>query len=467
MLRQAAGRRVLSYPQIFAFWFPLGLMWLMMALEQPAVAAAIARMPDAALNLAAFGVVFSIALVAESPIIQMLSAATALSGHRQNYELLLRFTNILAAILTAGHLLIALTPLYELIVAGLLNVPVHIMETSRLPFLIMAPFSAAVGYRRLWQGVLIRHGKTWIVPVSMVSRLVVLAIVLGLGLTRWQISGALVASIAIATGASTAAIVAGLLNRTFVTPTLRDAGKTDTVLGWHGLLQFYVPLSLTTVVYLLAQPALTFGIARALMPERSLAVWPVLTGFLFIFNSFALSHQETSIALLTDHPANVGRLRRFTAGLAITLSGLMLLSGLTPAGTWWFRGVSGLSDELLALTGAPLLILAVAPAIVTYKAWFRARYVSSGRTRVLAEGVVIYTVVLFALVFVGSTLPLAGVTAAAGAMVLALSAEIAYLIARRPGLPPARRQPAPRRPDHNELPDDTDAGARIAERRRA
>jgi progressive ankylosis protein len=236
--------------------------------------------------------------------------------------------------------------------------------------------------------------------------------------------------------------VAGVLNRIFVAPTLRDAGEQDTVLGWHGLLQFYVPLSLTTVVYLLAQPALTFGIARALLPERSLAVWPVLTGFLFIFNSLALSHQETSIALLTDNPGNARRLRRFTAGLAITLSGLMFVARLTPAGTWWFRGVSGLSDELLALTGAPLLILAIAPAIVTYKAWFRARYVSSGRTRVLAEGVVIYTVVLFVLVYAGSALPVPGVVAAAGAMVLSLTAEIAYLIARRPGLPPARRQPA-------------------------
>ena len=74
------------------------------------------------------------------------------------------------------------------------------METSRLPFIVMAPFSAAVGYRRLWQGVLIRHGKTWVVPVSMISRLVILAVVLGLGFSRWSLSGALLASIALSLG---------------------------------------------------------------------------------------------------------------------------------------------------------------------------------------------------------------------------------------------------------------------------
>ena len=122
MLGTADRGKVLSYGEIFIFWFPLGLMWLMMAAEQPALTAVIARMSDAEVNLAAFGVVFALALVAESPIIQMLSAATALAGHRENYRLLLRFMHIMAAILTAGHLLVGLTPLYDVIVSGILNV---------------------------------------------------------------------------------------------------------------------------------------------------------------------------------------------------------------------------------------------------------------------------------------------------------------------------------------------------------
>ena len=290
--------RALSYGEIFVFWFPLGVMWLMMAAEQPALTAVIARMPEAEVNLAAFGVVFALSLVAESPIIQMLSAATALAAHRQNYRLLLRFTHIMALGLTAFHLLVGLTPLYDLIVSGILNVPDHVMEASRLPFIIMAPFSAAVGYRRLWQGVLIRHGKTWIIPISMVSRLAILGIVLGVGFTGWALSGAMLAAIAFSIAVSVAAVAAGLLNRLVVVPRLRDAEPGEQVLGWHGLLQFYVPLSLTTIVLLLANPVMTFGIARAAMPEQWLAVWPVLNAYLCIFNSRALSPQETALALL-------------------------------------------------------------------------------------------------------------------------------------------------------------------------
>ena len=436
MAVQSERARTLSYGEIFVFWFPLGLMWLMMAAEQPALTAVIARMPEAEVNLAAFGVVFAISLVAESPIIQMLSAATALAGHRQNYRLLLRFMHIMAAALTFVHLAIGLTPAYDLIVSGILNVPDHVMEASRLPFIVMAPFSAGVGYRRLWQGVLIRHGKTWVVPVSMVSRLVVLAVVLWLGFTAWEISGALLAAVAIALGVTVSALAAGILNRVYVTPHLRDAQPGEEVLGWHGLLHFYVPLSLTTIVFLIAQPMITFGIARSQLPERSLAVWPVLNAYLFIFNSLGLSHQETSIALLKEHPSTIARLRRFTAILAALLSGAMLLSALTPVGTWWFRTVSGLTPALLELTTTPLLIRAIVPALVTYKAWYRANYVGSGRTRVLAEGVVVYTLALFVLVYAGSSfVPLAGAITAAAALTLSQAAENTYLLARHPGSP--------------------------------
>ena len=42
--------------RILVFWMPLAGTWLMMAVEGPFLAAVIARLPDAAPNLAAYGV---------------------------------------------------------------------------------------------------------------------------------------------------------------------------------------------------------------------------------------------------------------------------------------------------------------------------------------------------------------------------------------------------------------------------
>ena len=46
--------------KIARFWLPLAAMWILMALEQPLLSAVIARLPAAALNLAAYGLTFSV-----------------------------------------------------------------------------------------------------------------------------------------------------------------------------------------------------------------------------------------------------------------------------------------------------------------------------------------------------------------------------------------------------------------------
>lgn len=422
-----------SYTGIFLFWLPLGMMWLMMAAEQPLLTAVIARMPDAAVNLAAFGVVFAIALVAESPIIQMLSAATALTGNRWDYGMLLRLMHILALALTALHVVVAFTPLYDLIVGGVLNVPDNVLEASREPFAVMAPFSAAVGYRRFWQGTLIRHGKTWIVPISILVRLVAVAAILAVGSDNTEISGAMLASLALSGGVIVAAVTAGIMNRMMVVPGLPEPREDEERLGWHGLLEFYVPLSLTTVVFLAARPMVTFGIARSQLPELSLAVWPVLNAFMFLFNSLALSYQEVAIALLKQNRANYKRLSRFTAGMAATLSAGMIAVSVSPLRTIWFSQVSGLTPDLLALVPIPLLLLCVVPALVTIRSFSRARYVTGSRTRVLTAGAVVFTVVLFTLVFAAPlVVSLPGAVLAAFAMVVANGAENGYLLLGNP-----------------------------------
>ena len=70
----------LSLQDVRAAWWPLAVSWLMMAVEQPAIAAVVARLPDPEVGLGAYGgVVFPIALVVEAPVIMLLAASTELS----------------------------------------------------------------------------------------------------------------------------------------------------------------------------------------------------------------------------------------------------------------------------------------------------------------------------------------------------------------------------------------------------
>ncbi|HNS40761.1 MAG TPA: hypothetical protein PKJ56_11025, partial [Promineifilum sp.] len=63
---------------ILLFWFPLFASWMLMSAEGPLISAAINRLPNEVLMLAAMGIVTSLSVTIESPVINRLATSTAL-----------------------------------------------------------------------------------------------------------------------------------------------------------------------------------------------------------------------------------------------------------------------------------------------------------------------------------------------------------------------------------------------------
>ena len=341
---------VLSQKRIFLLWVPLAAMWLFMAIEQPGINAVIARLSNATQNLAAYGVTLSISLIIESPIIQMLSAATALSDGRHNYRKLLRFMHFMAGGLTAIHLLLGLTPLYTLLLRHVLGVPEEIIGLARSSFLIMVPWAGTIGYRRLYQGILIRYGRTKEISYTMVIRLAVTMGTLFLGNVFTDLPGADLGALALIGG-----VVAGMTAAyLFARPVVRnlDDEAAEKQFTWHYLITFYYPLLLTSVITFLARPILNYGIAHAAYPLKSLAVWPVVLSVMFLFRSLALSFQEVAVALLKE-AGHIAPLRTFARRLSIGTGLLFFIFVFAPTGRLWFKHVAGLQADLLSFTTVP------------------------------------------------------------------------------------------------------------------
>ncbi len=93
--------------RIFWLWLPLALSFTLMMLEAPTVQAAIGRLGNPALNLAAFGLVLSISLILESPVMMLIATAIALARDGQSYRALRSFMIGLNLVLTALTALIA------------------------------------------------------------------------------------------------------------------------------------------------------------------------------------------------------------------------------------------------------------------------------------------------------------------------------------------------------------------------
>ena len=421
-------RTELSMRHIFNTWLPLAASWLLMGLELPALSAVVARMENPEINLAAYGgVVFPLALLIEAPIIMLLAASTALSKDEASYRLVRRFMLIAGASLTALHILVAFTPLYYVVVELIMGVPQEIVEPARLGLKIMTPWTWSIAYRRFNQGVLIRFGYSRNVTVGTVIRLTSDVLILVAGYIIGSIPGIVVATSAVAAGVVFEAIYSGIVVRPVRRNDLVLAEPVLPPLTWKGFFNFYVPLAMTSLILLIVNPLGSAAMSR--MPENipSLAVWPVLGGFLFMLRSLGVAYNEVVVALL-DKPRSSRNLRRFAVILAGSVTVVLLVLAATPLSTLWFEKISALSPQLSSLAKNAIWLALPIPALNVMQSWYQGAIVHGKQTRGITEAVFVYLVVsvgiLLTGVFWGGA---AGIYVSILAMTIGMLAQIAWL----------------------------------------
>jgi hypothetical protein len=384
----------LTMRRIVSTWWPLALSWLLMSVEGPAHSAVVARLADPEVNLAAWGgIVFPISLVVESPIVMMLSASTALSKDWRGYRKLRRVMMILGALLTGVHVAIAFTPLYDVIVRGIINAPEAIVEPGRIGMMIMTPWSWAIAYRRFQQGTMIRFGHASAVGIGTIVRMVANGLVLLTGYFIEEIPGIVVASAAVATGVTVEAVYAGLRARPIVRNQVRTAPRSLTPFTMRGFVDFYVPLALTSLISFFVSPLGSAAMSRMPQALNSLAAWPVINGLIFMLRSPGMAYNEVVVATLDQHEA-LPQLRRFTGILTVGATAVIVLVAVTPLSTLWLDDVMALPPHLLTLAQPALTLALLLPGLAVLQSWYQGAIVNSRRTRGVTESVFLYIVII-------------------------------------------------------------------------
>lgn len=417
----------LRLSEVARSWLPLAASWAVMGLELPLVSAVMARLMDPEVHLAAYGgVVFPVALVVEAPVIMLLAASVALGRDMAAYRLLFRFMFVSGAALTALHALLAFTPLFDLIIVPLLGPPEAVIEPARLGLKIMLPWTWAIGYRRFNQGLLIRFERSHHVSIGTGLRL---AAVAGTAITAALLGapGIVVAASAIAVGVTVEALYSAWAVKPVVGELLPQQPPVDPPLKPWPFTVFYVPLVLTSLLSLLVQPIGSAAIAR--MPDAlaSLAVWPVVSGLLFILRAPAMALNEVVVALL-DRPGAYAALRRFTFILSLSLLLLTAAVAFTPLSSLWFKQLSGLNPELSRLATLGFAFALFWPALDGFRNLLQGVAVYSNRTASISASMVVFLVVTVSLLAVGVALQrFAALPVAILAFFIATLMQVAWL----------------------------------------
>lgn len=413
------------------FWLPLFASWLLMTAEGPIISASINRLPNEVIMLAAQGIVISLSVTIESPIINLLATSTALVKDRASFELVRRFTIHWMIGLTAVTAIIAFTPVFDFIIITLLGTPDEIAFWVRPGMQIMTFWSAAIAWRRFLQGVLIHFNQPRKMAWGTAIRLVVSGGVV-IALSSWTaLSGVINGTIALMVGVVAEAIFATVAVRPLLqnelSVTLSPAAGEP--LTYRELFWFHLPLAGTSLLLLLVQPMVTFTLARLDSPTDNLAAWPIVFQIMLMARAAALALPEVVIAL-TKGPDTFAPVRRFSMNLALVVTVVLGLFIMTPAAGFYIFRVQDMTEVVGGLAHSNLIFFLLFPALTTIASWLRGLLISHRATRDVNVGMGVNMVITAVILAIGLLQQWPGLLTAAIALNLALIWEIIYLARR-------------------------------------
>lgn len=368
-----------------------------MAVESPVCIAVLQGVGDAQVTpetariaTAGFQLLMALAITIESPVIDLLSTSTTLARNRQNYEVLSRFAWHMMAVVTAVHGLIVFTPLYDLVTRSLLDIPVEVATAVHNPMKILLFWSAAVGWRRYLQGLMIRQGMTKPISIGTVVRMIAISGV-GFGLSIFtDLDKLMVVSLALLCSVFSEAIFIHAVSRNVIR-LLPPIQPTEEPLTLARLYRFHAPLTASTFVTLISMPMVSAALARSSMPVASMAAWQVGFSLIWLFRTCTFALPEAVIALYTRGERQ-RTLAKFCLSVGVGLSVVMTLVHLTRLDALYFLHILDVEDEGVRILAATAVFACASLPLINalmsgIRGFLTAEHVTSVRLYAITGGV--------------------------------------------------------------------------------
>jgi hypothetical protein len=434
----------LTYKGIALLYLPLAASWALMLLEAPLINAFLARGADPELSLAAYGIAQSIILVVEAPVLMILELSIALSRNLADFREIRRFYVLVGLAITALGLLLFYTPLGGLLLCDIMGIPPTIAEATIPALRILVWWPLPIGWRRLYQGVLVNDGRTRIISIATALRLVVLLAVLALGQSFGTIPGATLGAITMVVAVI---IEAGVIHWAALS-TFRGSLSQKTAdaasISLRYLWLFYLPLAVTSVLRQSIRPLITAGIAAAPMPELSLAAWPVSFSLASIFWGPTLGLQPVTVALTTGKDS-WHTVSRFVLAVGSLLTSALALVAFTPLLSVVLGQLFGISGPVAELAAPAVRIQVLLPLAYTFHALFTGLLVKRGHTSAVRTAKTVDMVVVGVTLFLGLRYgSLLGAALGATAIIAGALVEAVWLYFRSRGIVTSMTTSSPR-----------------------
>jgi hypothetical protein len=199
------------------------------------------------------------------------------------------------------------------------------------------------------------------------------------------------------------ALFIGIMKQPILRNEMSAAPDLSPPLSNKDFFDFYIPLALTSLLLLIIQPIGSAALSRMPLPLESLAVWPVVTGIIFLLRGMGIAFNEVVISLI-DEFDSYENLKKFTVFLSIASTFTILVMNVTPIAWIYFSNISALPYELTKMAIIGLWIAIPMPGLNTLQSWYQGAIMQSKKTRGITEAVVIFIFSISIMLWIGVTI---------------------------------------------------------------
>ena len=384
---------------------------------------AMARMPEATLILAAFGLAWGLVSVLSSPLAQLRYAGLVLVEDKRDFWRALHYAGVLALLMMAVQWLFGGTFLSLQLLEGLHMLDADTAQLVRTIMVWLLPMPLLRGITQLGVGVLTRGKRTGHVTVAaalsvaagFVSVLVLLQVEAVWAYPIW-----LPILVLYATMVTECAVVLWYLWRFFVHDLPDSLDRAP--ISYTAIFRFTWPLALMNFMQEFSRPLINLFIVRGMNGAEAMAVMTVA----YTLGQWPYRWLNEMRALMPPFYQEVRAYRpflRYAYACGLVAFAICILLFWTPLRTVILEQLIGLKPALAELSRTPLQIYSFFPLVVLHRSYFHSIAFVERRTLPMAVTAPMRSGAILAALLI---LPLFGIQGAArgvAALLAGFSAE--------------------------------------------
>jgi Na+-driven multidrug efflux pump len=327
-----------TYKELLEFFLPIAAMTMIMMSSHNVISSALAQTAFPAIALSAYSVGQSMSATLQAPIWAIVKLTTSVAQDYTSTINLMKVAATIGVIVLIGLILVAFTPLSNIVFRGIMGVSDELFDDTLKTFRILIIMPIFGVFRTTHQGFVALRRKTYWMTVGTIARISSMFIT-AIVLTKTDfITGGAIGATILLIGFSFESIVAFFTGRKWFKEAPEKNEDDRDPFTVKKIWLFFIPLILAQVSTSFVNPGISATLARATEPEEAISSYYIARSLAWIFLGMGFRVHQIVLVFVKDR-LSWEKVRRFVYGLVLIMVFFLATIAFTPVGPWIYANI--------------------------------------------------------------------------------------------------------------------------------